>query len=115
MWRPTACRLPTVPLRTDTTLSEEEIIKRYGYRWNIEVCFKTCKQYLEYTMESQSTSFDSLTAHLAIANVRYMMLREFFALTDAQMAEFVQQFINNLPDYLRASLEVCAEQLSTEK
>ena len=141
---------------TDTTLSEEEIIKRYGYRWNIEIYFKTCKQYLKYTKECQSTSFDSHTAHLAIANVRYMMLsvfqrantdhrslgelfylyvqevaeitfdhsmklimiallstvKEFFALTDAQMAEFVQQFINNLPNYLRAPLEACAEQLS---
>ena len=141
---------------TDTTLSEEEIIRRYGYRWNIEVYFKTCKQYLKYTKECQSTSFDSLTAHLAIANVRYMMLsvfqrantdhrslgeifclyvqevveitfdhsmklimiallstvKEFFALTNAQMAGFVQQFINNLPDYLQAPLEACAEQLS---
>lgn len=141
---------------TDTTLSEEEIIKRYGYRWNIEVYFKTCKQYLKYTKECQSTSFDSLTAHLAIANVRYMMLsvfqrantdqrslgelfclyvqevaeitfdhsmklimiallstvKEFFALTNAQMAEFVQQFINNLPAYLRTPLEACAEQLT---
>ena len=141
---------------TNTTLSEEEIIKRYGYRWNIEVYFKTCKQYLKYTKECQSTSFDSLTAHLAIANVRYMMLsvfqrantdhrslgelfylyvqevaeitfdhsmklimiallstvKEFFALTDAQMVGFVQQFINNLPNYLRTPLKACAEQLS---
>jgi len=59
---------------TDTTLSEEEIIRRYGYRWNIEVYFKTCKQYLRYCKECQSTSFDSLTAHLVIANVRYMIL-----------------------------------------
>ena len=143
-------------ISTDTTLSEEEIIKRYGYRWNIEVFFKTCKQYLKYTKECQSPSFDSLTAHLAIANVRYMMLsvfqrantdhrslgelfclyvqevaeitfdhsmklimiallstvKDFFALTDAQMAEFVQQFINNLPNYLRAPLEACVGQLS---
>ena len=27
-------------------ISEEEIIRRYGARWNIEVYFKTCKQYL---------------------------------------------------------------------
>ena len=37
-------------------------------------CNNACKQYLKYTKECQSTSFDSLTAHLAIANVRYMML-----------------------------------------
>ena len=28
------------------------------------------------------------------------------------MAEFVEQFINNLPNYLRAPLEACAKQLS---
>ena len=64
-------------ISTDTCLSEDEIIRRYGYRWNIEVYFKTCKQYLKYTKECQSTSFDSLTSHLAIANVRYMMLSMF--------------------------------------
>ena len=143
-------------LSTDTGLSEEEVIRRYGYRWNIEVYFKTCKQYLKYCKECQSTSFDSLTAHLAIANVRYMMLsvfqrantdhrslgelfymyvqevaeitfdhsmklimiallttvKEFFALTEEQMNEFVQQFISKLPAYLRTPLEACAEQLS---
>jgi len=64
-------------ISTDISLSEEEIIRRYGYRWNIEVYFKTCKQYLKYTKECQSTSFDSLTAHIAIANVRYMILSMF--------------------------------------
>lgn len=39
-------------------------------------------------------------------------VKDFFALTDAQMAEFVQQFINNLPNYLREPLKACAEQLS---
>ena len=64
-------------ISTDTTLSEDEIIRRYGYRWNIEVYFKTCKQYLKYTKECQSTSFDSLTTHITIANVRYMILSMF--------------------------------------
>ncbi len=143
-------------ISTDTSLSEEEIIRRYGYRWNIEVYFKTCKQYLKYTGECQSTSFDSLTAHLAIANVRYMMLsmfqrantdqrslgelfclyvqevaeitfdhsmklimiallstvKNFFGLTEEQMSVFIQEFIGNLPAYLRAPLEACAEQLA---
>lgn len=141
---------------TDTSLSEEEIIQRYGYRWNIEVYFKTCKQYLKYCKECQSTSFDSLTSHLAIANVRYMMLsvyqransdyrslgelfylyvqevaeitfdhsmklimiallttvKEFFSLTNEQMTNFAQQFISNLPEYLKAPLEECAKQVA---
>lgn len=144
-----------VIISTDTGLSEEEIIKRYGYRWNIEVYYKTCKQYLKYTKECQNTSFDSLTAHLALVYVRYMMLsmfqrenidhgslgelfylyvqevaeitfehsvkliviallstvKEFFSLSEEQMSLFVQQFIGNLPNYLRKSLEACAKQL----
>ena len=39
-------------------------------------------------------------------------VKEFFALTEVQMTEFVQQFINNLPYYLKAPLKACAEQLS---
>jgi hypothetical protein len=39
-------------------------------------------------------------------------VKEFFSLTDEQMTIFVQQFIGNLPNYLRAPLEACAEQLS---
>ena len=145
-------------LSTDTTLAEEEMIRRYGYRWNIEVYFKTCKQYLKYTKECQSPSFDSLTAHLAIANVRYMMLsvfqrsntdqrslgelfylyvqevaeitfdqsmkliivalletvKDYFSLTKTQMSEFVQQFIDNLPAYLRTPLQECSAQLISE-
>ena len=143
-------------ISTDTSLSEEEIIRRYGYRWNIEVYFKTCKQYLKYTRECQSPSFDSLTSHLAIVNVRYMMLsmfqrantdyrsvgeifyyfveevaeitfdhsmnlimiallttiKEFFSLNEEQMTVFVQQFMENLPNYLHEPLKACAEQLS---
>lgn len=63
-----------VLVSTDITLSEEEIMRRYGYRWNIETYFKDCKQYLKYCKECQSTSFDSLTMHLALVNVRYMIL-----------------------------------------
>ena len=38
-------------------------------------------------------------------------VKEFFALTENQMSSFVQQFIGNLPSYLRKPLEACAEQL----
>lgn len=61
-------------ISTDTSITEEEIIRRYGSRWNIEVFFKTCKQYLKMTKECRSTSFDAMTCHLAIVCIRYMML-----------------------------------------
>ena len=33
-------------ISTDVSLSEEEIIRIYGKRWDIEVFFKVCKSYL---------------------------------------------------------------------
>lgn len=61
-------------ITTDMSLSEEEIIRHYGNRWNIEVFFKTCKQFLKLLKESHSPSFDAFTCHLSIVAVRYMML-----------------------------------------
>ena len=59
---------------TATTLSEEEIIRIYGKRWQIEVFFKTCKSMLNLVGECHSLSYDALTAHVAIVFTRYMLL-----------------------------------------
>ena len=59
---------------TNPDLSEEEIIRNYGKRWQIEVFFKTCKTYLRLIKECHSQSFDALTAHIAIVFTRYLML-----------------------------------------
>lgn len=59
---------------TDTSLSEEEIIRIYGKRWQIEVFFKTCKSMLNLVGECHSLSYDALTAHVAIVFTRYMLL-----------------------------------------
>ena len=61
-------------ISTDTGLSEEEIIRIYGKRWDIEVFFKSCKSYLHLAKECRSLSYDALTAHVAIVFTRYMML-----------------------------------------
>lgn len=59
---------------TNPGLSEEEIIRIYGKRWQIEVFFKTCKSYLQLISESHSLSYDALTAHVAIVFTRYLMI-----------------------------------------
>ena len=59
---------------TDTALSEEEIIRIYGKRWQIEVFFKTCKSMLNLIGECRSLSYDALTANVAIVFTRYMLL-----------------------------------------
>lgn len=59
---------------TNPDLSEEEIIRIYGKRWQIEVFFKTCKSYLNLVGECHSLSYDALTAHVAIVFTRYLMM-----------------------------------------
>lgn len=61
-------------ISTDITLSEEEIIRIYGKRWDIEVFFKVCKSYLRLSKECSALSFDAMTAHTAVVFTRYMML-----------------------------------------
>ena len=63
-----------VLISTDTTLSEDEIIRLYGKRWDIEVFFKVCKSYLKLGKECRSLSYDAMTAHVAVVFTRYMML-----------------------------------------
>lgn len=59
---------------TDPYLTEEEIIRIYGKRWQIEIFFKTCKSTLNLIGECHSLSYDALTAHAAIVFTRYMLL-----------------------------------------
>ena len=59
---------------TNPELSEEEIIRIYGKRWQIEVFFKTCKSFLNLISECHSLSYDALTAHVAIVFTRYLMI-----------------------------------------
>ena len=61
-------------ISTDTTLDEDEIIRIYGKRWDIEVFFKVCKSYLRLSKECNALSYDAMTAHTAIVFTRYMML-----------------------------------------
>lgn len=61
-------------ISTDTTLDENEIIRIYGKRWDIEVFFKVCKSYLNLSRECNSLSYDAMTAHTAVIFTRYMML-----------------------------------------
>lgn len=59
---------------TDTNLPEEEILRIYGKRWDIEVFFKTCKSLLKLGPECHSLSYDALTAHVSLVFIRYMLL-----------------------------------------
>ena len=104
---------------TDTSLSEEEIIRIYGKRWQIEVFFKTCKSMLNLIGECHSLSYDALTAHVAIVFTRYMLLATeqrqnedqrtlgelFFFLVDEMADITFSRSLGILMDALMASLQ----------
>ncbi|MBA4538395.1 transposase [Bacillus aquiflavi] len=61
-------------LSTDCTLTETEIIRIYGMRWDIEVFFKATKSLLKLQKEFQGRSYDSLISHTTIVFARYILL-----------------------------------------
>lgn len=64
-------------LSTDVTLVNEEIIRLYGKRWDIEVFFKMCKQHLKLVKEIQIRNYDGLIGHTSLVMARYNMLSLF--------------------------------------
>jgi hypothetical protein len=61
-------------LSTDCTLSEREIIRIYGMRWDIEVFFKATKSLLRLQKEFQGISYDLLVSHTTLVFSRYIVL-----------------------------------------
>ena len=61
-------------LSTDCSLSEKEIVRIYGMRWDIEVFFKATKSLLKLQKEFQGRSYDLLISHTTIVFARYIVL-----------------------------------------
>lgn len=61
-------------LSTNLDLPEEEIVRLYGKRWDIECFFKVAKSHLRLAKECQSRHYDALVAHTTIVFTRYIML-----------------------------------------
>jgi hypothetical protein len=59
---------------TDITLPDEEVVRIYGKRWDIEVFFKMMKHYLNLERETQLRDYDGMVAHITIAMSRYIFL-----------------------------------------
>jgi len=57
-------------LCTDLELSDEEIVRLYGKRWDIEVFFKVCKSHLALAKEFQGRSYDMQVAATTIVFLR---------------------------------------------
>ncbi|WP_130859979.1 IS4 family transposase [Gracilibacillus phocaeensis] len=61
-------------LTTNLEHTEEDAIRIYGKRWEIECFFRVVKSNLRLAKEFQCRSYDSMTAHTTIVFLRYMML-----------------------------------------
>lgn len=61
-------------LTTKIELSDEEIIRIYGKRWDIEVFFKMSKHHLNLEKEVQLRDYDGLVGHATIVMTRYIFL-----------------------------------------
>lgn len=61
-------------LSTDISIPDDEIIRIYGKRWDIEVFFKIAKQHLRLDSEIQSRRFDALIAQISIVFLRYQFV-----------------------------------------
>ncbi len=64
-------------LSTDIAIADDEIIRLYSKRWDIEVFFKMCKQHLKLVKEIQIRSYDGLIGHTSIVMARYNILSLF--------------------------------------
>ena len=59
---------------TDLSLTNDEIIRLYARRWDIEVFFKTVKSHLGFAKEFSGRSYDMMCAEVTIVFTRYIML-----------------------------------------
>jgi len=61
-------------LSTKIDLADEEIVRIYGKRCDIEVFFKMLKHYLNLERETQLRDFDGIIGHITIVMSRYVFL-----------------------------------------
>lgn len=61
-------------MSTDLTLTEQEIVKTYSMRWDIETFFKFSKSLLNLQNEFEGRSYDMLVSHATIVFARYIAI-----------------------------------------
>lgn len=92
-------------ISTDTSLSREDIQRKYTNRWKIEVFFKICKQNLNLQREFRTLSYESMMAISSIVFARYIML---------ELLRVEKNFsisIPNLIHFIEESIKICQKSI----
>lgn len=110
-------------LSTRIDLPDEEIVRIYGKRWDIEVFFKMAKHYLNLEKEVQLRDYDGLVGHNTVVFTRYTFLALeqrfhddhkslgslFFAcrsdMKDLSLLDALNRLLTAAPDRVRAAGE----------
>ncbi len=61
-------------LSTDLTISDEEVVRNYSSRFNIEFGFFNMKHFLSLESGSRSRNYDSVFAHLSLACIQLILM-----------------------------------------
>jgi hypothetical protein len=115
-------------LSTDIELQDEEIVRIYGKRWDIEIFFKMAKSHLRLAKEFQGRSYDSMVAHTTIVFIRYIILalesrcgqdqrtigELFFACCDELKDLSLIEALQRVFTLLQSSLQACFQATEAE-
>ena len=117
-------------ISTKTDLANEEIVRIYGKRWDIEVFFKMAKHHLNLEKEIEVRDYSGMIGHITITMVRYIFLaleqrchddpktigELFFAccdeLDDISFAEALRRLIALALEKIRASGNIAESMIS---
>jgi len=87
-------------LSNNIAVSYADMVRIYGKRWDIEVFFKMCKQYLQLENGVQVRNFDGIITHTTITLMRYLFLsyRQRCETDDRTLGELFFDRCNELRD-----------------
>lgn len=97
-------------LSTDTNLTPEQVIERFGVRWSIETCFHTLKSYLRLQKTTQSIDYMQIHASTAIAMLQLQMLA-YRKRTETDEVSYGALFLLLVEEYSDASMKEALSKL----
>jgi hypothetical protein len=97
-------------LCTDLSLSDQEVVRIYGNRWQIEVFFKSAKSFMKLGGEFQGRSYDMIISHTTIVFTRYILL-EWLKREENDVKTFGELFFYFCDDIRDMDLKIALQSL----